>query len=242
MDVSGVMGTSHLHTPKSSDLIPASLPSSCASWSRPPLPPGRSSRGAPRASAAPRGGAVSVEFADFRSYVPGDDLRYLDWNAYARLQRLFLKLFMEEEDLHVYLLLDTSRSMSFGEPSKFHWGRQAAAALSYVALCGGDRVQLFAACRRAAARPPGCSAAAGQASDLFAWLQSSRSDGGTALSAGGPRAAGHGPRARPHLPHLRSAHPGLGGSPSRASRPGAGIAASCTCSLRRSSSRPRRAT
>jgi uncharacterized protein (DUF58 family) len=85
----------------------------------------------------------SVEFADFRAYNPGDDIRYLDWNAFARLQRLFLKLFIEEEDLHIYLLLDASRSMDFGSPSKFRWALQAAAALAYIALCGGDRVQVF---------------------------------------------------------------------------------------------------
>lgn len=122
-----------------------------------------------------------MEFADFRSYVPGDDLRYLDWNAYARLQRLFLKLFMEEEDLHVYLLLDTSRSMSFGEPDKFAWARQACAALAYVALCSGDRVQLFghAQSRGETSR---MFRGRGQASDLFTWLSGLSPDGGTALA------------------------------------------------------------
>ena len=60
----------------------------------------------------------SVEFADFRSYVPGDDLRLIDWNLYARLDKLFLKLFLEEEDLHFYALIDASLSMDFGEPTK----------------------------------------------------------------------------------------------------------------------------
>src|SRR5262247_4208490 len=60
----------------------------------------------------------SVEFADFRSYVPGDDLRFIDWNTYARLDRLFLKLFLEEEDLHFYALIDSSASMDFGTPTK----------------------------------------------------------------------------------------------------------------------------
>src|SRR5205085_6733372 len=60
----------------------------------------------------------SVEFADYRNYVVGDDLRFLDWNLYARLDRLFLRLFMEEEDLHFYILLDNSLSMSFGAPTK----------------------------------------------------------------------------------------------------------------------------
>ena len=60
----------------------------------------------------------SVEFADYRNYVVGDDLRFLDWNLYARLDRLFLRLFMEEEDLHFYILLDNSLSMDFGTPTK----------------------------------------------------------------------------------------------------------------------------
>ena len=59
----------------------------------------------------------SVEFADFRNYVAGDDLRFIDWNMYARLDKLFLKLFMEEEDLHFYTLIDVSPSMKFGSPS-----------------------------------------------------------------------------------------------------------------------------
>ena len=58
----------------------------------------------------------SVEFADYRNYVVGDDLRFLDWNLYARLDRLFLRLFMEEEDLHFYVLIDNSLSMDFGTP------------------------------------------------------------------------------------------------------------------------------
>src|SRR5512141_418461 len=58
----------------------------------------------------------SVEFADFRNYVPGDDVRFIDWNTYARLERLFLKMFMEEEDLHFYAVIDASPSMDFGEP------------------------------------------------------------------------------------------------------------------------------
>src|SRR6187431_1358285 len=61
----------------------------------------------------------SVEFADFRNYTPGDDLRFIDWNLYARLDRLFIKLFLEEEDLHVHLLVDAGPSMDFGEPTKF---------------------------------------------------------------------------------------------------------------------------
>src|SRR5512134_2036113 len=68
----------------------------------------------------------SVEFADYRNYVPGDDVRFVDWNLYARLDRLFLKLFLEEEDLHFYALLDISSSMDFGEPSKLWFAKQLA--------------------------------------------------------------------------------------------------------------------
>jgi len=63
----------------------------------------------------------SVEFADFRNYVAGDDLRFIDWNTYARLDKLFLKLFLEEEDLHFYSLIDVSPSMNFGSPTKLHY-------------------------------------------------------------------------------------------------------------------------
>jgi uncharacterized protein (DUF58 family) len=86
----------------------------------------------------------SVEFADYRQYVSGDDLRFLDWNLYARLDRLFLKLFLEEEDLHVYLLLDASESMGYGTPTKFHYARKVVAALAYIALSNYDRVVLGA--------------------------------------------------------------------------------------------------
>ena len=84
----------------------------------------------------------SVEFADFRNYVPGDDLRFVDWNLYARLDKLFLKLFLEEEDLHVYFLVDASPSMDFGEPTKFFAAKQLAAALAFVGMCRGDRVRI----------------------------------------------------------------------------------------------------
>ena len=84
----------------------------------------------------------SVEFADFRNYVPGDDLRFVDWNLYARLDKLFIKLFLEEEDLHVYFLIDSSQSMGFGEPTKFFAAKQVAAALAFVGMCRGDRIKL----------------------------------------------------------------------------------------------------
>jgi len=83
---------------------------------------------------------TSVEFADFRNYTLGDDLRYIDWNTFARLEKLFLKLFIEEEDLHVYLLVDGSQSMQYGAPSKWDYARRIAAALGYIGLTNYDRV------------------------------------------------------------------------------------------------------
>jgi uncharacterized protein (DUF58 family) len=87
---------------------------------------------------------TGIEFSDHREYTYGDDLRYLDWNIYARLGALLLKRFQEEQDLHVYLLLDCSRSMAFGNPSKFDLARHLAAALAYIALADLDRVALIA--------------------------------------------------------------------------------------------------
>jgi len=85
-----------------------------------------------------------IEFADHREYAPGDDFRYLDWNVFARHDELLLKRFQEEEDLHVYILLDSSRSMGFGDPVKFDYARQVAAALGYIALADLDRVSVVA--------------------------------------------------------------------------------------------------
>lgn len=90
-----------------------------------------------------RARGLSVEFADHRAYAPGDDLRYLDWNLYGRLDRLFLKLYEEERELPVRLFLDASESMTFGDPVKFDFARRVAAAVGYVALCGFDRVSVL---------------------------------------------------------------------------------------------------
>lgn len=85
-----------------------------------------------------------IEFSDHREYTPGDDLRYLDWNIYARHGDLLLKRFQEEQDLHVYLMLDCSRSMAFGQPVKFDLARQLTAALAYIALADLDRIAVVA--------------------------------------------------------------------------------------------------
>lgn len=84
----------------------------------------------------------SVEFADYRNYVQGDDLRFVDWNIAARLDRYFVKLFLEEEDLRVSLLVDASPSMSFGEPTKLLAAQRLVAALGFIGLVRGHRVSV----------------------------------------------------------------------------------------------------
>ncbi|MBC23645.1 MAG: DUF58 domain-containing protein [Phycisphaerae bacterium] len=86
---------------------------------------------------------VSVEFADYRPYVHGDDLRFIDWNIYGRLDRLFLKLFMEEEDLSLVIGIDSSGSMGWGKPDKFLYAQKLAMALGYIGLSNQNRVSLF---------------------------------------------------------------------------------------------------
>jgi uncharacterized protein (DUF58 family) len=84
----------------------------------------------------------SVEFADHRPYVAGDDLRFVDWNVYGRLEQLFLKLYLEEQDLTVHIVADASASMSFGEPTKELFIKKLTAALGYVSLVNNNRVTI----------------------------------------------------------------------------------------------------
>src|SRR5206468_3619610 len=107
------------------------------------LPAPRRAKSSSKGERRSRARGHSVEFADHRSYVPGDDVRYLDWNLYGRLDRLFLKLYEEERELPVRIFLDASESMTFGEPRKFDFARQVAAAVGYVALSGFDRVSVI---------------------------------------------------------------------------------------------------
>ena len=88
---------------------------------------------------SPRRGS-SVEFADYRPYEVGDDLRYVDWNAFARLNRLYLKVFIDEEDLCIHLLLDASGSMDYGTPNKFRYAVRLAAALAFIGFVNLERV------------------------------------------------------------------------------------------------------
>jgi uncharacterized protein (DUF58 family) len=119
----------------------------------------------------------SVEFADFRSYSPGDDFRLIDWNAYARLDRFMLRLFVAEQELPLSIFVDLSGSMDWGRPNKAETARRLAGAIAYVALAALDRVRLtvFAAGPTSGGAPyRGRRAVA----DLFSRLQS--------FPAGGP--------------------------------------------------------
>ncbi|MBI1785134.1 DUF58 domain-containing protein [Candidatus Sumerlaeota bacterium] len=83
---------------------------------------------------------VSIDFADYRHYTRGDDLRFIDWNIYGRLDRLFIKIFYEEQDLQCHILLDTSKSMDFGEPNKMDFAKRAAASIAYIGLGNHDKI------------------------------------------------------------------------------------------------------
>ncbi|OJV00039.1 MAG: hypothetical protein BGO12_18905 [Verrucomicrobia bacterium 61-8] len=97
------------------------------------------SRGRMRAERRSVKQGAGLEFADYRQFSPGDDIRAIDWNVYARNRHLLLKLFEEEEDLHVHLLLDCTASMTWGSPQKFDPARQIVAGLAYLALANLDR-------------------------------------------------------------------------------------------------------
>jgi uncharacterized protein (DUF58 family) len=86
----------------------------------------------------------SVDLADFRDYTPGDDVRFVDWNVFARLDRLLVKLFLAEEDFFLHILLDVSKSTDYGEPNKADYLRRVAAALGYVGLVNQGWVTITA--------------------------------------------------------------------------------------------------
>ncbi len=142
---------------------------------------------------------TSVEFADYRDYTRGDDLRRVDWNIYARLDRPFVKLFEEEEDLAVHLLLDGSGSMDWGgergeergergEENKWVYARRLAGALGYVALVSGDRltVSVLSSFTHSSSThfSFGPVRGRGHTLRLFEWLESLKAGGTTDLNAG----------------------------------------------------------
>jgi uncharacterized protein (DUF58 family) len=124
----------------------------------------------------------SIEFADYREYSLGDDLRYVDWNTAARLGKMFLKLFVEEEDLYLALLVDSSQSMNFGAPKKIHYAVRLAAALGYISLSNYDRVsvQTFA---DALGRPMPTQRGRGGVLPFFNYLQAVKTGGTTSFSS-----------------------------------------------------------
>ncbi|MBK7781548.1 MAG: DUF58 domain-containing protein [Ardenticatenia bacterium] len=134
---------------------------------------------------SPRRGS-SVEFADYRAYSSGDDPRRIDWKAYARLDRLFLRLFVAEEDTLLHIVLDCSRSMAWGAPSKLDLGRRLAAALGYLALSNHEWAVAGLVGGEGDGRPAMARALRGKAAAplLFRQLASLRADGGTDLATG----------------------------------------------------------
>ena len=141
-------------------------------------------RGVRRGERISRRRGYSVEFADHRPYVSGDDLRFLDWNVLFRLDRLMVKLFHDEEDLAVHLVVDGSASMDYGEPSKHLYALRVAAAVGYVALAGQCRVR--AAVLRAPDRmeSPGYLRGLGSAERLLGFLEGVKPGGPNALRDG----------------------------------------------------------
>jgi uncharacterized protein (DUF58 family) len=127
---------------------------------------------------------ASNDFADYRDYVQGDDLRHLDWNLYGRLDEHYLKLFEEREDLTLHLLLDASKSMGFGKPEKLDYAKQLAAALGYVALSGQERVCVEAFSGSDFQRIKPCRGR-GSMRRLFSFLESIQAEGGTQLDRAG---------------------------------------------------------
>jgi uncharacterized protein (DUF58 family) len=125
----------------------------------------------------------SVEFADYRAYGHGDDLRYVDWNIYGRLDRLHVKLFVDEEDLCLHLLVDASASMGFGAPAKLDYAVRLAAALGFVGLVNHERVGVGILRERVAEGwPP--TRGRGQILPMMNFLAEVQPDGGTRLDDG----------------------------------------------------------
>lgn len=152
--------------------------------------------GKSRAERRSRGQGSGIEFADHRDYAAGDDLRYVDWSVYGRMDRLLLRLFEQEEDLHIYLLVDRSTSMrlggkadlpllrrgSDGRMAKLGYAAQVTAALAYVGLANLDRVAIYGLGARLTAELP-ASRGKGQIFKVFDFLANLKPDGTTDLKA-----------------------------------------------------------
>ena len=123
-----------------------------------------------------------IEFADHRDYVAGDDFRYLDWNIYQRLGRLLLRLFEEEEDLSIYLIVDTSSSMGFGRSKKIVFAKKMAAALAYIGLANLDRVAIVTTTDKVLDRMPPTRGKQ-RIFKVFQFLREAKADGTTDLGS-----------------------------------------------------------
>lgn len=143
-------------------------------------------RGQMRGERRSRNRGQSVEFVDFRPYMHGDDLRRIDWNLYGRMERHYVKLFEEEEDLRLYIVLDTSASMDYGTPSKFDAARRLAAALAYITLSNHETVQVsvFAGDYRQLTTP---TRGKGKIHPLLRKLNELKADGGSQLATAASR-------------------------------------------------------
>jgi uncharacterized protein (DUF58 family) len=143
---------------------------------------------------------TSIEFADYRDYTRGDDLRRLDWNVYARLEKPFIKLLEEEEDLAVHVLVDASGSMDWppvqardgrdegplapaSDEHKFRYGLRLAAALAHIGLASGDRVSISLLAENRVLDRWGPSRGRGQTLRMLAWLEDQHAQGTTDLNA-----------------------------------------------------------
>jgi uncharacterized protein (DUF58 family) len=124
---------------------------------------------------------ASVEFKDYKDYYAGDDPRFIDWNVYGRFDKLLLKLFHNEEDMQVYVLVDTSESMMHGEPSKIDHARKLAAAISYLAATGMDRSRIVTFSSGLKEQSGGASRP-GHVFNHFRFLEKAQTGGGSELA------------------------------------------------------------
>ena len=124
---------------------------------------------------------ISVEFADYRQYTAGDDIRFIDWNVYARLDKLFMKIFLEEEELNLGIAIDTSQSMEYGNPNKFDFARRLAMSLGYIALSSHNRLSLFSFNDGKVERQQGMRGKK-RTRDVGEWLLNLNPSGGTDLT------------------------------------------------------------
>ncbi len=124
---------------------------------------------------------ISVEFADYRQYTAGDDIRFIDWNVYARLDKLFMKIFLEEEELNLGVAIDSSLSMEYGNPNKFDFARRLAMSLGYIALSSHNRLSMFSFNDGNVLRMPGLRGRK-RTRDVGEWLLNLEPSGTTGLS------------------------------------------------------------